>query len=106
MPTAPTRHAGLRERDPLGTLPSVAEKGAGGPAAVPDRIVILDPEQAQAVIALLGSLQALLRFGHLGVEQLRLLVDGELAAGPGPDPEQISELVGHALDPIRRQLGT
>ena len=83
----------------------MAEKGAGGPA-VPDRIVILDPEQAQAVIGLLGSLQALLRFGHLGVEQLRLLVDGELAAGPGPDPEQISEMVGQALDPIRRQLGT
>lgn len=81
----------------------MAEDAAGGPPPVPDRMVILDPSQAELVVGLLNRLQLLLRFGDLGVEQLRLLVDGESAHDP--DREEVDSKVGRALHPLRSQLG-
>ncbi len=78
------------------------EDAASPPPAVPDRMVILDPGQAQLVVAILNRLQLLLRFGDLGVEQLRLLVEGETA--PDPDAGQVESMVGQALEPLRSQL--
>ncbi|HYX43473.1 MAG TPA: hypothetical protein VE760_00430, partial [Acidimicrobiales bacterium] len=59
--------------------------------------------QAQLVAGLLNRLQLLVRFGGLGVDQLRLLVDGQSVEDP--DGEEVESVVGQALDPIRSQLG-
>ncbi len=74
----------------------------GHPPLVPDRMVILGPDQAELIVGLLNRLQLLLRFGGLDVGQLRLLVDGESAADP--DAEAVTDAVSQALDPLRCQL--
>ncbi|HEX2064010.1 MAG TPA: hypothetical protein VHE80_06280 [Acidimicrobiales bacterium] len=81
----------------------MAEDAASGPPSVPDRMVILDPSQAELIVDLLNRLQLLLRFGDLGVEQLRLLVEGESAHDP--HREEVDSMVGEALQPLRSQLG-
>ncbi len=75
-----------------------------GERGVPDRIVIVDPDDAELIFNLLGRLQLLLRFGELSVEQVRLVVDGGGLAD-GDAAERMAEVVGEALDALRAQLG-
>ena len=74
-----------------------------GERGIPDRIVIVDPDDAELIFKLLGRLQLLLRFGELSVEQVRLVVDGGGLADADA-AERMAEVVGEALDALRRQL--
>ncbi len=75
-----------------------------GERGIPDRIVIVDPDDADLIFKLLGRLQLLLRFGDLSVEQVRLVVDGGGLADADA-AERMAEVVGEALDALRSQLG-
>lgn len=75
-----------------------------GERGVPDRIVIVDPDDAQLIFNLLGRLQLLLRFGELSVEQVRLVVDGGGVADADA-ADRMAEVVGEALEALRGQLG-
>jgi hypothetical protein len=75
-----------------------------GQRGVPDRIVIVDPDDAELIFKLLSRLQLLLRFGELSVEQLRLVVDGGGLADADA-AERMADVVGEALDSLRRQIG-
>ena len=75
-----------------------------GERGVPDRIVIVDPDDAELIFNLLGRLQLLLRFGELSVEQVRLVVDGGGVADADA-AERMAEVVGEALKALRGQLG-
>ncbi len=77
-----------------------------GERGVPDRIVIVDPDDAELIFNLLGRLQLLLRFGELSVEQVRLVVDtGGGGVADADAAERMAEVVGEALEALRGQLG-
>jgi hypothetical protein len=75
-----------------------------GRHAVPDRILVLDESDGEAMLYLLDGLAELLRYGDVDRSQLLLLTQGRPV--PGRDgAHRLAEVVDDAAAMIRTQLG-
>jgi hypothetical protein len=75
-----------------------------GRHAVPDRILVLDESDGEAMLYLLDGLAELLRYGDVDRSQLLLLTQGRPV--PGHDgAHRLAEVVDDAAAMIRTQLG-
>jgi hypothetical protein len=71
---------------------------------VPDRILVLDESDGEAMLYLLDGLADLLRYGDVESGQLLLLTQGRPV--PGPDAaDRLAQVVDDAAAMIRTQLG-
>jgi hypothetical protein len=75
-----------------------------GRHAVPDRILVLDECDGEAMLYLLDGLADLLRYGDVDSGQLLLLTQGRRV--PGPDgAARLADVVDDAAGMLRAQLG-
>jgi hypothetical protein len=74
-----------------------------GRHAVPDRILVLDECDGEAMLYLLDGLAELLRYGDVAPAQLLLLTQGRPV--PGPDgADRLADVVDEAAAMLRTQL--